>query len=81
MTNIYFPLRFPDWHVQSISARKGCVIIEVNMVELRGSDEGSLAGAVSSEPAHQDLIAILQSQGMLDPDAAKGSLVCINVSI
>ena len=71
------PRRYPDWHVQSISVRKGCVVVELNMVELIGQKSSK----IFSEPSPQELIAIMQSQSMFDLDDEKGSLLCINVSL
>ena len=48
------------------------------MVELRGSSER--LSPVSSEPSHQGFVSFLQSQNMLDLDAAKRSHLCIHVS-
>ena len=65
--------RFPEWHLQSISVRKGCVIVELNMVSLSGClGESSISDL-------RDWLNVMQLQNTLNLDTTFGNVVSMKV--
>jgi len=75
VTYLLLPCRFPECHLQSVSVRTGCVIVELSMVDFGGS-RGSSSIVESSL---EDWLNVMQDT--LHLDSVNGSIVSVKVSL